>query len=430
MSIRCGSAPLPSGTQPPGPSSVPVSTNGAEPRCTAHVRNRPKPNPRKSAALALPPWSTTTTGSPAPPPWPAGTAVDRSTEPPRASERTVSSRTRPSGASGMKASGVSPSCSLSRYGAKPQPAAPTTPRPAAPAPPVSSCRRVSTVQYRRRAVAADHLAADTVVSMRNDARVSSSSAALAALAHSYGIATEFYDWRDRRVDVPEGAVSEVLAAMGVDASDPDRALAERQDQPWRRMLPACVVTRQGEHATFAVHVPHGEPVAVTLTTEAGGTRTPRQLDRWVDPRSIDGSLVGEATFEVPSDLDLGYHTVEARSGSSVATTTVIVTPRWLGLPAPLASRRSWGFAAQLYSVRSHASWGVGDLADLADLAVWSGSRLGADFVLVTRCTPRSRWPRWSRPPTCRRPGASSARSTSGSTGSRSTSTCRRHTGDG
>jgi 4-alpha-glucanotransferase len=50
--------------------------------------------------------------------------------------------------------------------------------------------------------------------------------------------------------------------------------------------------------------------------------------------------------------------------------------------APFPARRSWGFAAQLYSVRSRGSWGHGDLHDLADLAAWSGGDLGADFVLV------------------------------------------------
>jgi len=50
--------------------------------------------------------------------------------------------------------------------------------------------------------------------------------------------------------------------------------------------------------------------------------------------------------------------------------------------APWPPRRGWGFAVQLYSVRSRASWGHGDLHDLADLAAWSGSDLGADFVLV------------------------------------------------
>jgi 4-alpha-glucanotransferase len=53
-----------------------------------------------------------------------------------------------------------------------------------------------------------------------------------------------------------------------------------------------------------------------------------------------------------------------------------------GAVAPWPERRSWGFAVQLYSVRSGGSWGHGDLRDLADLAAWSGGELGADFVLV------------------------------------------------
>jgi len=44
--------------------------------------------------------------------------------------------------------------------------------------------------------------------------------------------------------------------------------------------------------------------------------------------------------------------------------------------------RSWGFAVQLYSLRSRQSWGHGDLGDLADLAAWSASDLGAGFVLI------------------------------------------------
>ncbi len=53
-----------------------------------------------------------------------------------------------------------------------------------------------------------------------------------------------------------------------------------------------------------------------------------------------------------------------------------------GVVAPFPRGRSWGFAVQLYSVRSRGSWGHGDLRDLADLAAWSGRTLGADFVLV------------------------------------------------
>jgi 4-alpha-glucanotransferase len=44
-----------------------------------------------------------------------------------------------------------------------------------------------------------------------------------------------------------------------------------------------------------------------------------------------------------------------------------------------AERQLWGWAAQLYAVRSKRSWGIGDLGDLRRLGAWSRG-LGAGFV--------------------------------------------------
>jgi len=222
--------------------------------------------------------------------------------------------------------------------------------------------------------------------MRHDGRVPELTQDLRDLAAAYGVATEYHDWLGNRVEVPASTVTAVLAAMEVDASTATAAAASlvaRDDARWARMLPACLVVQQGTAHAFPVHLPHGDPVEVWLHTETGETRGGlRQLDRWVQPRQVAGSLVGEATFELPDDLPLGYHTVGARSGDLVSRTTVVVTPPWLGLPARLGAGTEWGFATQLYSVQSSRSWGVGDLVDLADLAVWSGSVHGAGYVLV------------------------------------------------
>ena len=208
------------------------------------------------------------------------------------------------------------------------------------------------------------------------------STALLELAHSYGIATHYTDWRGRSVDVPAGSITDVLAAMDVDVADPAAALERGREEPWRRMVPPCVVVRQGESRSFRLHVPHGDPAEATVELETGGGRTLRQLDDWVEPRWVDGTLVGAATFEVPTDLPLGYHVLRGRSGDRDESATLVVTPSWLGVPDSLGDRRGWGLAAQLYSLRSRRSWGVGDLVDLADLAVWSAGDLGADYVLV------------------------------------------------
>ena len=210
--------------------------------------------------------------------------------------------------------------------------------------------------------------------------------ALARLADAFGIATEYWDWKHAHVQVPEYTITAVLAGLGVDASTPDaaaRAIAEHELLPWTRMLPPFIAVQQGAVATVDVHVPHGDPVELRIELETGGTADDSvQWDNWNEPRDVDGVLTGEATFALPGDLPLGYHTLHARSGDSEASASLIVSPTFLGLPASMGDRRGWGLAAQLYSVRSEQSWGVGDLVDLEDLAVWSAASHGADYLLV------------------------------------------------
>jgi 4-alpha-glucanotransferase len=194
--------------------------------------------------------------------------------------------------------------------------------------------------------------------------------------------TEYADWRGRQVEVSAETIEAVLRAMGVDTADPEAARARKEHEPWLRMLPPTVVTVEARRTWVPVHVPDGDQVEVWVEVEGGGTRPASQVDHWVEPREIEGSRIGEATFAVPADLPLGYHLLRARSGDTEASAHLIVTPGWLGLPAQADRSRMWGFATQLYSVRSAGSWGLGDLTDLTDLAVWSAAELGADYVLV------------------------------------------------
>ncbi len=212
---------------------------------------------------------------------------------------------------------------------------------------------------------------------------------LAALAAAYGVATEFWDQGGAHQAVSADTVVAVLAALGVDGSTPEASragLEERRLRDWRRTLPPVFVARQGDAAPCWVHLPHGAGARLWVGLEHGGERHDvSQVDRWVEPVDVDGSLVGEATFALPDDLPTGWHTLHAEIDGDPATltsTVLVVTPRRLELPEALRERRGWGFAAQLYSVRSSRSWGIGDVADLADLASWSAIELGADFVLV------------------------------------------------
>ncbi len=213
---------------------------------------------------------------------------------------------------------------------------------------------------------------------------------LVELARAYGVAVEYWDQSGGYHRIGAATITAVLTALEVDVSTPDaiwNALYARRNAPWRRMLPPVFVTRSGSDNQCWVHVPDGDPVQMWVDREQGGEAWfLYQIDRWVEPRHVEGTLVGEATFAIPGDLPLGWHTMWARSQGAdgvVRETScpLVVTPGRLEPPA-LAAGRQWGFMTQVYAMRSESSWGSGDLVDLAELAAWSGHAEGADFVLV------------------------------------------------
>ncbi len=213
---------------------------------------------------------------------------------------------------------------------------------------------------------------------------------LVELAHAYGVATEYWDWLGVHVTVSAGAIRSVLTALGVEVSgddDVEAALLDVELAPWRRTLPATVVSREGWTPWVAAHVVEGTGVTLHVVLEDGTTRDVAQVDHWVEPREVDGHRVGEATFELPADLPLGWHRIVATTTGDpldpgTTEATLVVTPQRLALPPALAAGRVVGLQTQLYQVRSEESWGIGDLRDLADLATWAAAAHEADFVLI------------------------------------------------
>ncbi|MFI8461925.1 4-alpha-glucanotransferase [Kitasatospora sp. NPDC085464] len=184
-------------------------------------------------------------------------------------------------------------------------------------------------------------------------------AELVALAQAYGVDTRHPGPGGRAVGAR--TLVAVLAALGVAAGTSDEvreALERHRTEQRARLLPPTVVVRQGRRT--ALDVPADARLHVEL--EGGGSwELPCGHSHWL-----------------PADLPLGRHTLKAESNGAKAEAALIVAPQ----EVPRLPGRSWGFLAQLYSVLSDRSWGMGDLGDLAELAQWAGAGLGAGFVQI------------------------------------------------
>lgn len=215
------------------------------------------------------------------------------------------------------------------------------------------------------------------------------SAEVADLARAFGVATEYYTQQGARIEVDGETLTRVLAAIHVDAStEGGRAAAWDRvtNGPWRRVLPHVVVVRQGHPKQFHAHVPEGTTLTAWVELEQGGRHPLPHPPQEHAAREVDGRPMRQFAFDVPADLPLGWHRIRATDGHFAANEpahecVLVVTPDRLEMPAALRDRRTWGLMAQLYATRSRASWGLGDLHDLATLATWGGG-VGAGFVLV------------------------------------------------
>lgn len=153
----------------------------------------------------------------------------------------------------------------------------------------------------------------------------------------WGVESGFEDALGQWQETPQEVRRTLHSAMGVDPKEP-----APRDYPVR-------VIRAGERAPV--------PLPADLTLE-------------------DGTVLRLAK-ELPPDLPLGYHVLQALNDET--RIEIIVCPGACYFPEDL---RVWGWAVQLYSLRSARSWGMGDLGDLRRLAQWSKEKWNAGVLLI------------------------------------------------
>ena len=112
------------------------------------------------------------------------------------------------------------------------------------------------------------------------------------------------------------------------------------------------------------------------------TRRKQETLLWIGALALGGAAIAGAVVLHGQMIVTQSNSGALQIGGADISTLVIISPASLELPPRLGPSRAWGLATQLYSVRSQRSWGIGDLTDLTDLAVWSAAQHGAGFVLV------------------------------------------------
>ncbi len=215
------------------------------------------------------------------------------------------------------------------------------------------------------------------------------------LCQLYGIETEYHDIWGEQHRVPTSSKQSLLASMGVPVDDPRAlhdALTERERRAWQRPLPTVKVTRVSDTPVIVVTLPKArasERFSWLFTPEHGDAIS-SELHlaglEVLEQKELDGIAYARYAFALPFRPDPGYHRLEltAVDGPALeaAPLSLIVTPECCYQPPALeGDGRLWGFAIQLYALRSQRNWGIGDFTDLRNL-VQACAGLGAGIVGV------------------------------------------------
>ena len=203
-----------------------------------------------------------------------------------------------------------------------------------------------------------------------------------------GVSTSYVGMSGDYHEIADDVLIEVLAALGIDASDDaavEDSLRHLLDVRYGRLVPPTVLHVVGREDSVLVHtgvldipsgsitLENGEPYEGELSAGPGDGSQAYQ---------VGGRFVSTASLTLPADIPAGYHTLNVTVGDRTEHAALISAPAAVDLPAAVEQGHPWGWMAQLYSIRSRGSWGVGDYHDLREMLTASHESTGADFVLV------------------------------------------------
>ncbi|MCI1984872.1 MAG: 4-alpha-glucanotransferase [Bifidobacteriaceae bacterium] len=206
---------------------------------------------------------------------------------------------------------------------------------------------------------------------------------LIQLAQRSNVATSYIGQTGDYNEIDDEVLVQVLAALGVKAhSDAEiqDSLAQIERNDATSLVPGTVFALLGTPTQVTIHHRVDTVPMASIILENGERFSDILEVSESDEKNDDGWAT--ATLILPQTVPMGYHQLEVRAGEEARTATLIVAPEKVPLPSDLEKGQLWGWMAQLYSIRSHDSWGVGDFEDLRTLLVDAHLKTKADYMLI------------------------------------------------
>lgn len=202
---------------------------------------------------------------------------------------------------------------------------------------------------------------------------------LQKLAEALGIAVSFSDAGLKRQDyaADEKVVRFLIKAFGY-AADTDAEISDSikrlEKRRWQTVLQPMYVCRQNN---IIIDIAAADLSAISLRVQDSAGNN-HDLNYEYCRNAVSNGRLYKEDLRITTPLDIGYYDLTAIVGTKEYKTRLAVAPEkcYNALPD---EKKLWGFALQLYSVKSNRNWGIGDFTDLKNF-VKLCQKSGADII--------------------------------------------------
>ena len=213
---------------------------------------------------------------------------------------------------------------------------------------------------------------------------------LKQLADKLGIATSYKDSGlvSKEYEIPDTTIRYISEKLGYKAGnlgEVEKSLSDFEKRRWQTTLENIYVVEQGNIHIDAVIPKEQEQSYFALQAENKDTGISSAVTFDIIPTgeifTIGKTLYAKMLITVTSDLPIGYYKITFTVGDKNYQSTLAVAPKECYENEALQEGKTWGYAIQLYALKSEHNWGVGDFSDLQRF-VEICSRCGADVIGV------------------------------------------------
>jgi len=211
---------------------------------------------------------------------------------------------------------------------------------------------------------------------------------LQKLADTLGILTSYSDGGTPPIEhhIDENTIRLLAEKLGYKAGNEDEiqhSIDIHNKKRWQKTLDSIYVVEQKD-VWFDIILPENYDTSdfVVNLRYQGTDSSFAPVFNIFDEGSRD--TIGRTCYKkivitISGWLDVGYYDLELITGGKKYKSHLAVAPAQCYTNEELNKKRLWGFAVQLYSLKSERNWGVGDFTDLYNL-VDICKRSGADII--------------------------------------------------